>query len=181
MSNTKYKFDVEGLRKPDECIREVLNRCEHETKRYVKWNLKEYEGEIYSKYENTNALSAMVTQFTSGKLVENIQDQLGAVEGKKEERFECFLTAPALKDYKYRLLFLEYGIGGYPATIVLDENIARYVNGDDSDGGFIFTCRDMAALNVLVERIMSCEYLICLVQSIINESMLKEGQKHEHA
>lgn len=53
----------------------------------------------------------------------NIQNNLGVVAGD-HFMFEFFITSVFTPNYKYRVMFFEYGISFYPVTIVMDEAIA---------------------------------------------------------
>lgn len=57
----------------------------------------------------------------------NVQDQLGEIPRQSYFTYEFFITSRDTPDYKYRVLFLQYGLGMYPVKVVLDDDIAKEI------------------------------------------------------
>ena len=70
-----------------------------------------------------SAFASIASALGTSLVHRDIQDNLGEI-GYQEYKFEFFLTTSKLEDYKYRVLFFEYGIGMYPVKIVLEQGIA---------------------------------------------------------
>ena len=107
---------------PDTVIAELGNQLEKATNGFIKGVVREYNGPIES-YDQMSAFASIASALGTSLVHRDIQDNLGEI-GYQEYKFEFFLTTSKLEDYKYRVLFFEYGIGMYPVKIVLEQGIA---------------------------------------------------------
>ena len=84
-----------------------------------------------------------------------------------------YLSAKALKHYKYRIMFLQFGTVSYPAQVVMNDDLATVCLGKFKNTLEVET---MAELEELINAILESEIMIKLIQSLINESLRKEAQ-----
>ena len=125
-----YDFNFDGILNydddqavsPDTVIAELGNQLEKATNGFIKGVVREYNGPIES-YDQMSAFASSASALGTSLVHRDIQDNLGEI-GYQEYKFEFFLTTSKLEDYKYRVLFFEYGIGMYPVKIVLEQGIA---------------------------------------------------------
>jgi hypothetical protein len=125
-----YDFNFDGILNydddqavsPDTVIAELGNQLEKATNGFIKGVVREYNGPIES-YDQMSAFASIASALGTSLVHRDIQDNLGEI-GYQEYKFEFFLTTSKLEDYKYRVLFFEYGIGMYPVKIVLEQGIA---------------------------------------------------------
>lgn len=125
-----YDFNFDGILNydddqavsPDTVIAELGNQLEKATNGFIKGVVREYNGPIES-YDQMSAFASIISALGTSLVHRDIQDNLGEI-GYQEYKFEFFLTTSKLEDYKYRVLFFEYGIGMYPVKIVLEQGIA---------------------------------------------------------
>jgi len=125
-----YDFNFDGILNydddqavsPDTVIAELGNQLEKATNGFIKGVVREYNGPIES-YDKMSAFASIASALGTSLVHRDIQDNLGEI-GYQEYKFEFFLTTSKLEDYKYRVLFFEYGIGMYPVKIVLEQGIA---------------------------------------------------------
>ncbi len=125
-----YDFNFDGILNydddqavsPDIVIAELGNQLEKATNGFIKGVVREYNGPIES-YDQMSAFASIASALGTSLVHRDIQDNLGEI-GYQEYKFEFFLTTSKLEDYKYRVLFFEYGIGMYPVKIVLEQGIA---------------------------------------------------------
>ena len=125
-----YDFNLDGILNydddqavsPDTVIAELGNQLEKATNGFIKGVVREYNGPIES-YDQMSAFASIASALGTSLVHRDIQDNLGEI-GYQEYKFEFFLTTSKLEDYKYRVLFFEYGIGMYPVKIVLEQGIA---------------------------------------------------------
>ena len=176
MKKQSFNFDVEGLRLPIECMKAMAEVISDSTQKLVKGNVEEYDGEVYSRYDPSGSISEAFINLNKGKIIFNIQDELGAVAGSGETKLEFYLTAEELKDYKCRLFFVEHGLGGYPARVILESGIADEINGKENEG-YIFTCDNMGIFEDLLSKIISSQYVHEILQSIITESLVRKSNR----
>ena len=115
-------YDDDQAVSPDTIISELGKQLEEATNGFVKGVVREYEGSIES-YDQLSAFASIASALGTSVIHKDIQDNLGAI-GYQNFKFEFFLTAPKIENYKYRILFFEYGIGMYPVKIVLEQGIA---------------------------------------------------------
>lgn len=125
-----YDFNFDGILNydddqavsPDTVVAELGNQLEKATNGFIKGVVREYNGPIES-YDQMSAFASIASALGTSLVHRDIQDNLGEI-GYQEYKFEFFLTTSKLEDYKYRVLFFEYGIGMYPVKIVLEQGIA---------------------------------------------------------
>ena len=125
-----YDFNFDGILNydddqavsPDTVIAELGNQLEKATNGFIKGVVREYNGPIES-YDQMSGFASIASALGTSLVHRDIQDNLGEI-GYQEYKFEFFLTTSKLEDYKYRVLFFEYGIGMYPVKIVLEQGIA---------------------------------------------------------
>ena len=86
----------------------------------------------------------------SARKKEDIQKELGEV-GKEGFTYEFFLTSKGTPDYKFRVLFMQYGITGYPVTVILEEGIADEIN--HSDEGYTYSIQNRKKYEELLTMI----------------------------
>ena len=115
-------YDDDQAVSPDTIISELGKQLEEATNGFVKGVVREYEGSIES-YDQLSAFASIASALGTSVIHKDIQDNLGAI-GYQNFKFEFFLTAPKIENYKYRILFFEYCIGMYPVKIVLEQGIA---------------------------------------------------------
>ena len=80
----------------------------------------------------------------------NAQTKLGEV-GEDRFTYEFFLTSKGTPDYKFRVLFMQYGITGYPVTVILEEGIADEIN--HSDEGYTYSIQNRKKYEELLKLI----------------------------
>lgn len=125
-----YDFNFDGILNydddqavsPDTVVAQLGNQLEKATNGFIKGVVREYDGPIES-YDQMSAFASIASALGTSLVHRDIQDSLGEI-GYQDYKFEFFLTTSKLEDYKYRVLFFEYGIGMYPVKIVLEQGIA---------------------------------------------------------
>lgn len=169
----KYNFDLEGIlnfegdqvTSPDEVISEIGQQLEKATRGFVKGVVKKYEGSIES-YDQLSVMASIAAALGTSMAYKDIQEDLGAI-GYEVFRFEFFLTSPNLENYKYRILFFEYGIGNYPVKIVLEQGIADEIFGvENANYEIEYHTKDELA-NVIV-NVLNSKKVIKVMQELIN-------------
>lgn len=168
----KLKFDDIDLISPDVVITEIGNQLEEITKGFVKGVVSNYEGPI----ESYNSLSGIASIAAAlGTLQDHdIQEDLGEI-GYEVFRFEFYLTATMLPNYKFRVMFFEYGLGGYPVKIVLEQGVADEIF-KEAHANYIFEKQTKSELENTINNILASKRIIKVVQGLINESLKTKGQ-----
>ncbi|MCL2250237.1 MAG: hypothetical protein FWC13_13350 [Oscillospiraceae bacterium] len=115
------KFEWLEIETPKDILNHQCSELGKLTKERVIAKITEYDGHILSYYKKNpfNIVSKMLEE----EYVD-IQDELGA-SAESNFTFEFFITSASTPNYKYRIMFFQYGIDFYPVTIVLDEAIAE--------------------------------------------------------
>ena len=155
---------------PDVVIQEAIKQIEEATNGYVRGNIEPYEGPIRDYKERIGWTAAFDTLQASKEVEVSIQDDLGELECESH-KYEVYLSAKELKNYKYRILFLEYSTVSYPVQIVLNDDMAKECLGKFKN---ILQVETMADLEELINKILESEVMIKLLQSIIYESLRKQ-------
>ena len=101
----------------------------------------------------------------------DIQDDLGAI-GYTYSTFDFVLTAPDFPHYKYRVFFFEYGIGGYPVKLILEQAIADAINSKS----YSFCLKNREELIKMMNLIFNSSKVIEVVQDLINAAMIAQSK-----
>ena len=168
----KLKFDVTDLTKPDTTIIEIGTQLESVTNGLVKGVVKEYDGPI----ESYNILSGMTSLAAALGTSQrhDIQSDLGEI-GCQAFKFEFYLTSAKLSNYKFRIMFFEYGLSGYPVKIVLEQGLADEIFKKEN-ADYIFEIQTKNELENVVYNILSSKRAIKVIQGLINVSLSTQTQ-----
>ncbi len=164
---SKLKFDAVDLTSPDITITEIGTQLESLTNGFVKGVVNEYEGPIES-YDALSGMASLVLAL-GGTQKYDIQKDLGEI-GYTSFKFEFYLTSSKLSNYKFRVMFFEYGLGGYPVKIVLEQGIADEIFKKEN-ANYIFEIETKNKLEDIVARILASERVIKVIQGLINVSL----------
>lgn len=173
-----YDFDTTNSITPDMVMRDVCKDLNELTKGFVVGNVCEYNGNIES-YDTLGAMAALTTSL-QGVIRVDIQDKLGAI-GDVNFKYELYLSANQIENYKYRILFVGYGISGYPVKVVVEQDIADELN-DKEDSGYIYTVESKEDFEKLLISIFNSKTIQKVVQGLIiatNRKLLELKQDSE--
>lgn len=165
-------FDNVDMSAPEKIVSEMCNQIKSQTRDYIQGTVQAYEGHIESY--TREGFGSITVALSSNKEVD-IQNNLGKV-GYEEHKFEFYLSAIALPQYRFRLMFFSYGIGGYPVRIVLEQSIADEIF-QRSNGQYIIECNSMDDLKNTVIRVLNSKRVIRIIQELINASILAKNQE----
>lgn len=76
------------------------------------------------------------------------------------------MTAPKIENYKYRILFFEYGIGMYPVKIVLEQGIADEIFKKEN-ANYIIEYETKIELENVIVNILKTKKVIKVMQELI--------------
>lgn len=168
----KLKFDADDLTSPDMTIAEIGTQLESVTNGLVKGIVNSYDGPIES-YNFSSGMAALIAALgTSTSQKYDIQNDLGEI-GYKSLKYEFYLTSSIFPNYKFRVMFFEYGLGGYPVKIVLEQGLADEILKKEG-ADYIFEVPAQNELKNLVISILNSEKAIRVMQGLINVSNMQE-------
>lgn len=171
----RKKFEAAEEAFPDEIIQEQCELLRKLTNGIVIAEIKKYESEIRSyAYKTGGALSGFTKMFAEETVNVNIQDHLGNVD-EGIFIFELYLTSATLPNYKYRIMFLQYEIPGYPASIILDETIAAELKKDSTE----ISCGDQKNFEDLMDKILTSKKVENVIAALLRIA-LKKTQGYEN-
>lgn len=168
--NEKLEFSDIDLTAPDVVIKEVLAELPTETNGIIAGKIAAYTGPVFS-YRKPGLSGLAVALGTADKEVD-IQSDLGEI-GEETHKFECFLYTPKYEKYRYRMFFLKYHVSNYPATVVLENSVAKSVFG--ANGGYVHTCNTREELENLVVSTLTCKRAIAVMQELIRVNQAKRS------
>ena len=90
---------------------------------------------------------------------------LGVIE-ETSFRYEMYLTANQIENYKYRVMFVGYGIAGYPVKVVLEQDIADELNNKE-DSGYIYTIDSKTEFEELLVSVFNSKTMQKIIQNLI--------------
>lgn len=172
MGNLKFEFKLKDEYTPEVAIMKILSQIEEATQGYVQGKVEVYDGPIYS-YKQPSLASLLGSSLPDVEKTIDIQEKLGEI-GTENHKYEVFLAVKGLPHYKYRMMFIEYGMISYPVTIVMDNELAMIYSGQDKE---LFKCDSMKTLQDMMEKIINSEPMIAFIQKLINEALRQEAKE----
>lgn len=175
----KLDFTDIDLTAPDIVINELLEQLPIETDGLICGKIQPYDGHIMSYIKKSGMASLAATLGTVQEKEVDIQSQLGEI-GTETHKFECYLYTPEYETYRYRMFFTKYDVSTYPATVVLEESIAKSISGTNS--GYIYTCNTRDELEELIVSVLTSKRIIKVMQELIRVNQAKKiSEKKEEA
>lgn len=165
----KLDFNDIDLTAPEIVIQEILEQLPEETNGIIIGEIATYDGPVMSYTKH--GMSGITAVLGTADREVDIQTVLGKI-GKETHKFECFLHTPEYNTYKYRVFFMKYDIANYPATIILEDSVARSISS--ANKGYIFKCNTRAELEDLVINILSSKRIIEVMQELIRINQAKK-------
>jgi len=89
-----------------------------------------------------------------------------------------YLTANQIENYKYRVMFVGYGIAGYPVKVVLEQDIADELNNKE-DSGYIYTIDSKTEFEELLVSVFNSKTMQKIIQNLITASNRKLLEQKE--
>ena len=153
---------------PDKVIKEVGNELSEITQGMVKCEVKEYDGPIRSFTQTKEVgTAALLTAFQTKTVVQHIdiQSRLGEM-GNTQKKFEVCLETPNNRDYKFRLMFIEYDATIYPVTAVLESDIANQL--PQYGNSYIYSFKTRKDFQVFFVDVINSDKAVTILQQLIN-------------
>ena len=167
-------FDIVDSGAPEKVVSEMCDQLKCQTKNYIQGVVQIYNGHIESyTTEGISNITLALNQIQ--KKTVDIQDALGEF-GYETHKFEFFLSATSLPQYKFRLMFFSYGIGGYPVKIILEQSVADDVF-QRFNGKYIVECKSKDELKNTVIQVLNSKRVVQIIQELINASILSQNQE----
>ena len=174
----KLDFTDIDLTAPDVVVNDLLEQLPVETNGLICGKIQPYSGPITSYIKRSGMESLALALGTVQEKEVDIQKELGEI-GTETHKFECYLYTPEYEKYRYRMFFTKYDVSTYPATVVLEESIAKSISG--TNGGYIYTCNTRDELEELIVRVLTSKRTIKVMQELIRVNQAKRmlGEKEE--
>lgn len=173
--DANYDFSEVNIVAPNQVMQEVCDELNKITKGFVTGNICEYDGNIES-YDTFGVMASIAASLNAVTRVD-IQDKLGAI-GDEVFKYELYLASNQIDSYKYRILFVSYGISGYPVKVVVEQGIADELNGAE-DSGYIYTIENNEEFEKLLVSIFNSKIIKKVIQDLIiatNRKLLSKKQ-----
>lgn len=166
----KLDFSDIDLTAPNKVVEEIVAQLAHATNDIIHGAIVEYSGHITSYTKaGWSAISAALGTIDTKV---DIQTTLGK-SGEEEHKYELYLHTPLHKHYKFRILYLQYGIANYPVKVVLEQNVANDVY-DESNASYIVTCDNRDELEELIYSILNSKKIIRVMQELIRINQVQK-------
>ena len=166
----KLDFSDIDLTAPNKVVEEIVAQLAHATNDIIHGAIVEYNGHITSYTKaGWSAISAALGTIDTKV---DIQTTLGK-SGEEEHKYELYLHTPLHKHYKFRVLYLQYGIANYPVKVVLEQNVANDVY-DESNASYIVTCDNRDELEELIYSILNSKKIIRVMQELIRINQVQK-------
>lgn len=166
----KLDFSDIDLTAPNKVVEEIIAQLPSATNDIIHGTIVEYSGHITSYTKaGWSALSAALGTVDTKV---DIQTTLGK-SGEEDHKYELYLHTPLHKHYKFRILYLQYGIANYPVKVVLEQNVANDVY-DESNASYIVSCDNRDELEELIYSILNSKKIIKVMQELIRINQVQK-------
>lgn len=164
----KLSFDKVDLTTPDKVVKEVGNELSEITQGMVRCEVQPYDGPIRSFTQTKEVGAGAVFAAFQTKTVEervDIQSRLGEM-GNTQKKFEVCLETPNNRDYKFRLMFIEYDATIYPVTAVLESDIANQL--PQYGNSYIYSFKTRKDFQAFFVDVINSDKAVTILQQLIN-------------
>ena len=173
----KLRFDDSCSRFPQDIVKEYSSVIKEQTRGFVQLNVDMYNEELDG--DGLPSLTSSLRAVFALTHTVDVQDKLGDVN-RERTRYEVCFGSGILDKYKYRIMFLEYGIGGFPVKLYIAREIVQSINRD-MEINIVQVIPDEDSLKHLMDTILSCSLSVQLMQEIINASKRKLEKETKEA
>lgn len=176
MLNEEFlSLNLKDFETPEQIIRKTIIDLERVTGTLVTGFVEPYEGSIFSYARKRLSALASITASTIEERYD-VQDYLGEQGDNISSTYKVVLKGTKLDDYSFALLFMKFGIGKYPITVVLDEDCAEELNMKHylDHSGYIFKINNSKDFRDFLDYVFVTDRLIEIVQGIITATNLNE-------
>jgi len=162
------EFAPQSVETPKEIIEQQCDSLERLTKGKITAKLSEYDGHIasYIKSGITSSIGAIGASLGDREV--NIQEDLGEIKSDNFI-FEFFITSKSTPNYKYRVMFIKYGIEFYPTLIVLDESIASELDVEQN-----IEVASQEKFEEILEKILNSNKIEKVINALLAIAMKEE-------
>lgn len=166
--NKDFSFKLMDKSNPADVVLEYAKELNMQTRDYVTCHVEEYSGTIEDPKTAGEFFGTSLFDMNSVN-----QEELGEV-GKKEYKYEVFLTIKYLDYYKYRICFMKYYSITYPIRVFIDNGLKGAIKESNSS---IIKVESEEALKRVFDELFSSEEIRALVQRMIYESLRIESKE----
>ena len=167
----KLDFADIDLTAPDIVVNDLLEQLPVETNGLICGKIQPYSGHIMSYTKSSGMASLALTLGTVQEKEVDIQSELGKI-GTETHKFECYLYTPEYEKYRYRMFFVKYDVSNYPATVVLEESIAKSISG--TNRGYVYTFNTRDEFEELIVSVLTSKRIIKVMQELIRVNQAKK-------
>lgn len=140
-------------------VKDCLQSLEEETHGYVTAHVQEY-----TKHYDDGSKKKGDQEHP------NVQNFLRAVNDQKKT-YEIYLSVKGIPNFKYLMMFLEFGEIAYPAGVVLSDEISTIIT---SVYEYRYAIESVSSLQHLMKMILNLNDFHVLIQNFINEGLRRE-------
>lgn len=175
----KLNFDEVDLTPPNRIVGTIGLEFAEATRGIIKLGIESYEGQITQQKPSFATSIAGIFQMASAQ--QSILPEMGKL-GEEVHQYEIYLYTPSYAGYKFRLMFIRYGVASYPAEIILEQGTANaFAEFAASRSDPIIQVSSRRELEYLLENILSTQYILDVMQELIRVDQMQRQKKKEAA
>lgn len=169
----KLNFNEIDLTPPEKVIREANKELSRETKGIIGMGVEAYEGDIAQQKPSYAGLFAN----SSGTF--SVLPDMGKL-GEERYQYEVYLYTPSYKSYKFRMMFLRYGMASYPAEVILEQGVADAASGDKRYADIVMRVENREQMEKLIDNILNTDYILAVMQELIRVDQMQRYRRSNH-
>ena len=160
----KYDHSLDP-RNPKNIVLEQCDGLRRQTKGKIIAKISQYSGEVRNRPNRFSSLSKQMVDLANDIIIDspfNVQSELGE-SGTEAFTYEFFITSKKTPQYKYRPFFLLVAMTGYPATIILEQDIADELELAEST-----ECNTAEEFEALLGKILSSDRIFSILDGLLS-------------
>ena len=164
MNKEKIQFELKDKYNPSDYLeKNVIPEVGKVTNELVYLELVDFFGEVTSHSKGLGETMIDISGLRSG---EYASSQAKCLLGDNDEitKKELFLRSESLQEYKFGLMVLQYGLLGYPVTVVLEEDIELELY---ETRNLPIKCNSMYEFGSLCSSVLTSNKLIEVINGVI--------------
>ena len=170
----RLNFDEIDLTPPNRVISSIDFDLAMATNGIIHVGVEPYEGVITQQKPSFATTFAGMFQKASASYT--VVPDMGKL-GEEIHQYEIFLYTPSYPNYKFRMMFLRYGLASYPAEIVLEQGVASASMDMTGYHDLLFSVDNREQLEAIVDQVLKTDYIIEIMQELIRVDQMQKYRR----
>ena len=167
----RLNFNEIDLTSPDRVIGVINDDLIKATRGIVRIGIEPYDGIITE--HKPSFVTNFVELFQKNSESFSVLPDMGKLGGEIHQ-YELYLFTPSYPSYKFRMMFLRFGLASYPAEIILEQGIAAIAGDEKGFVDVLVRVDNREQLETFIEKVLNTDYIIDVMQELIRVDQIQK-------